>query len=246
MSRSGQRFVILGGDEHPCSYLPGRQARQPLRLPVGGFVSPEAFDRFLAEGDRRAGPALYRPECAACQACEALRVPVSRFAPSRSQRRVLQRGEADIAVEMGPALVSEERVRLFNRHKLERGLSGDDPVDAETYRWHFIRSCVDTREVRYLVGGRLVAVSLLDVGARAASSVYHYFDPDESRRSLGVFSVLKEIALCAQMGLDWYYLGLYVEGCRSLEYKADYFPHERLAGGKWRAFERRPSGLAGG
>jgi arginine-tRNA-protein transferase len=52
-----------------------------------------------------------------------------------------------------------------------------------------------------------------------------------------VYSVLAEIELCRRTARDWLYLGLYVEDCRHLSYKARYRPHERLVDGEWRAFE---------
>lgn len=227
-------YVVASEDER-CPYLPDRVARMPLRLPLQP-VTGEAFDARLEEGDRRAGPFLYRTACPRCTACEPLRIPVRDFRPTRSQRKVLARSERDLRVEVGPPRQSPLHLELFNRHKIERGLA-TTASSAADYKLQFLDSCTDTREVRYLVGDRLIAVSLLDVGARAASSVYHYFDPDESRRSPGVLSVLTEIALCDAWGLDWYYLGLYVAGCRSLRYKADYFPHERHIGGAWRRFD---------
>lgn len=229
-------FVIANADDEACPYLPGQVARMPLRLPLRPVYGAR-FDRLLDAGDRRAGPFLYRTACASCSACEPLRIPVARFQPTPSQRKVHKRN-ADLRLEVGKARITARHLELFNRHKLERGL-GQAPSDATDYRLQFLETCVDTREVRYLRGDRLVAVSLLDVGERAASSVYHYFDPDESRRSLGVFSVLAELALCASWSVEWYYLGLYVAGCRSLRYKADYFPHERRIGGEWRLFARR-------
>lgn len=229
-------FLIANADEESCPYLPGRTARMPLRLPLG-YLDGAAFDELLDAGDRRAGPFLYRTACTSCSACEPLRIPVQRFVPSASQRKVAKRNAGDVRIELGRPAVTPRHLELFNRHKLERGL-GATPSTAHDYRLQFLETRVDTREVRYLVGDRLIAVSLLDVGARAASSVYHYFDPDESRRSLGVFSVLAEVALCAAQGMDWYYLGLYVAGCRSLRYKAEYFPHERRIDGAWRPFAR--------
>lgn len=239
MSSAGSRFLVIQDTLRPCSYLPGRSARQPLRLPLAP-LTPEAFDAQLAEGDRRAGPLLYRTACPACSACEALRVPVGAFVPTRSQQRVLRRN-GDLDVEVGPPVVDAVRLELFNRHSRERGLGDGDDLDADGYFQQFAASCVDTSEVRYLVGGRLVAVSILDFGRRAASSVYHYFDPDESARSLGVYSVLREIELCRGRGVEWYYLGYWVGECRHLRYKARYRPHERLVGGAW-----VPAGAADG
>ncbi|WP_373047778.1 arginyltransferase [Vulgatibacter sp.] len=229
-------FVVAHSEDEACPYLPGQLARMPLRLPLRP-VPGQRLDELLEGGDRRAGPFLYRTACTACSACEPLRIPVARFQPTRSQRKVLRRNAGDLQIEVGRPRITPRHLELFNRHKLERGL-GTTHSDATDYRLQFLETCVDTREVRYLAGGELVGVSLLDVGERAASSVYHYFDPDESRRSLGVFSVLAEIGLCASWRIDWYYLGLYVAGCRSLRYKAEYFPHERRIGGTWRSFER--------
>jgi arginine-tRNA-protein transferase len=227
------KFAIVHDGAEACPYLPGRIARMPLRLPLEQ-ITPEAFDALLEQGDRRFGPLLYRTRCPECAACEPIRVPVSRFAPNKSQRRIWRRSHGEITVEVATPTVTERHLELFNRHKHERGLErSSDPTTAENYRFHLVDSCVDSREIRYLLDGQLVAVSILDVGRRSASSVYHYFDPDQSHRALGVYSVLWEIAWCASVGLEWYYLGLYVAECRSLSYKAGYEPHQRRVNGVW-------------
>jgi arginine-tRNA-protein transferase len=228
------RFVVVNDSPQPCPYLPGQHARMPLRLPVER-IAPDGFDALLAEGDRRFGPMLYRTQCPSCRACEPIRVPVSRFEPSRSQRRVLRKNDGTIDVRVVRPELTPRHVELFNRHKNERGLSlGEDATDAESYRFHLIETCVDTREIQYLLGTKLVAVSILDLGRTSASSVYHFFDPDHGERALGVYSVLKEIEWCAAQRIEWYYLGLYVRECRSLAYKAQYRPHERRVDGVWR------------
>ena len=230
------QFRVVWDQLEECPYLPGQVARLPLRMPIG-LVQAESFDRVLEEGERRSGRMLYRTQCPACTACEPLRVPVARFRATPSQRRVWRRNEGVVAVEVGKPELSWERLRLYNRHKLERGLATrDEPLGAQGYRNWLVDTCTDTREVRYRVDGKLVAVSIVDFGRRSASSVYHYFDPDEARRSLGVYSVLKELALCAEAGLEWYYLGFYVEDCRHLAYKAAYWPHQRLVAGAWQEF----------
>lgn len=203
-----------------------------MRLPLEPLAGA-TFDRLLEQGDRRAGVLLYRTQCPACQACEPLRIPVRRFTATRSQRRV-ERRNADVRVEVGPPVASPDRLALYNRHRAERGLALEETdITAEAYKSHYVDSCVLTKEVDYYEGDRLIGFSILDLGLSSASSVYHCFDPDVSRRSLGVFSVVKELALCAEWGLDWYYLGLWVGECPSLRYKSQYFPHERLRGGVW-------------
>lgn len=225
-------FRVVWDQIEACPYLPDRMARLPLRLPTRA-LSPEEFDAALARGERRSGRMLYRTQCPDCEACESLRVPVDRLLPTASQRRALRKND-DLQVELGPPELSSDRLALYNRHKHERGLArSDEPMSPQGYQLWLVDSCTRSLEVRYLAGGRLVAVSILDLGATAASSVYHYFDPDESRRSVGVYSVLREVELCRTMGLRWYYLGYYVESCRHLAYKASWWPHQRRVGGRW-------------
>ena len=233
------QFRVVWDQMEACPYLNAQVARLPLRMPLAA-LSPDEFDHLLEEGERRSGRMLYRTQCPSCNACEALRVPVKRFLPTPSQERVLRRNAADVEMEIGVPELSWERLHLYNRHKMERGLShGDEPLTAIGYRTWLMDSCVDTREIRYYVARRLVAVSILDFGRTSASSVYHYFDPDESRRSLGVYSVLKKIELCASAGIEWYYLGFYVGACSRLAYKAGYWPHQRRVAGTWTEFVGR-------
>lgn len=201
-------------------------------MPLGP-VAASQFDRLLEEGDRRSGRLLYRTRCPSCNACQPLRVPTGRFVATRNQRRVLRHNE-DIEVAIGAPQVDEARVNLYNRHRHERDLArSESQLTADQYRSWLVSSCVPTVEVAYRVGGELVAVSVLDVGQYAVSSVYHYFNPDHARRSLGVFSALWEIAWSRLNGRQWYYLGFYVEDCGHLSYKAGYFPHQRKIDGRW-------------
>ncbi len=235
MKKQPVRFFVVSNDPEPCPYLPDTTMQLPLRMPTAR-LTPELFDQLLEEGDRRSGPLLYRPECPACDACEAIRVHVADFVPTRSQRRVLRRN-VDVTVERRRPAVTMDHLRLYNRHAKERGLSLREQAATDTdYRFFLVETSVDSWELRYSVEGRLIGVSILDFGQRAMSSVYHYFDPDEDRRSLGVFSVLREIELCRELGMDWYYLGLYVSSCSHLNYKAAYHPHQRRVRGVWHAF----------
>lgn len=230
------RYRVVWDQLEECPYRPGQVARLPLRLPLQP-ITAEEFDRFLAEGDRRSGRMLYRTECPACNACEPLRIPVARFEASKSHRRVLRKNE-DVRIRITMPGVTAERLALYNRHKLERGLARDgQPLSATGYRAWLVDSCVRTRELHYLVGEKLVGVSILDFGRSSVSSVYHYFDPDEARRSIGVYSVLRELELCRRHGMEWYYLGFYVEDCVHLAYKAAWLPHQRRIGGSWVDFE---------
>lgn len=220
-----------------CIYRPGQVARCPARVPTAP-LSPEQLDLLLEEGDQRVGGTVFRTECPFCTACEPVRIDIHAFEPSRTQRRVMRRNE-DLMVELGPPTLTRRRVALWNRHRRARGLLTDhsrkDPVG---YQEWLVDSCAPTTEVRYLLGDKLIAVSLLDLGVTSANSAYHFFDPAHSDRSLGVYSVLREIEECRGRGMRWYYLGLWVEDCAALRYKSGYHPHERFVRGRWVAAPR--------
>lgn len=226
-------FRVVWDQPEACPYLPGQTARLPLRAPRR-HLTPEELDRQLEAGDRRTGRMLYKPRCPTCTACEPLRVSLADFTPTKSQHRVWARNVNDVSVSVGPARADEQRLVMYNRHKMERGLSkSGEPLTEESYQQWLVDSCCDTVEVAYRVGETLVGVSILDIGLTSGSSVYHYFDPDFARRSLGTFSAMAEMAWLREQGKRWYYFGLYVAACTHLAYKASYRPHERLVSGAW-------------
>ena len=203
----------------------------------------EESDARFAMAERRVGSALYGTRCPTCRACEGLRIPVVGHRLSKSQRRVRNRAEGRITVEVGRVSFSDEKLALFAKHKEQRGLSTEDELAViceRTYTQWLIQSCMLTLEMRYYLEGRLIAVGVLDVGARSLSSVYFYFDPspEVSKLSLGTYSVLCELDLARRTGRDHLYLGLYVEDCRHLVYKGTFYPHERLVGGEWVGIEK--------
>ncbi|MEQ1504811.1 MAG: arginyltransferase [Myxococcota bacterium] len=221
-----------------CPYLPGQVARMPLYRQLRRLTLDET-DARLGNAERRVGTCLYRTTCPSCRACEGIRIPVDAFTPSRTQRRVLRKWEERGRVDLGPPTTTREKLALFNRHKRERGLTGDDDAEMTPlgYASWLVQSCMLTAEMTYWYDGELVGVGIIDLGRRGASSVYFYFDPDKADLSPGVFSVLQEIELCRRTGRSWLYLGLYVDDCRHLSYKAEFRPHERLVDGDWRPFD---------
>ena len=72
----------------------------------------------------------------------------------------------------------------------------------------------------------------------ALSAVYTYFDPQQSKYSPGVFAVLTQLELCRRWQLPYLYLNLYINNYKTIPYKANYRPHERLLDGAWVRFER--------
>lgn len=239
---------LLVYDENThCPYLESRVARLPMRLPTRPLTAAEFSERLHA-GDRRQGLVLYRPNCPDCSACEAIRLDVETFEPNKTQRRILRRGQQRLRVEIGDPALSADKVALYNKHKIGRELMGEgDPIDETGYGAFLVDSCTESFEIRYVLANedRLAGVAIVDRGSDALSAVYTFFDPELTKLSPGVFSILLQIELCKRWGLRWLYLGLFVAECPSMAYKSRYLPHERLLGGRWVVFDRLADGSIG-
>jgi len=230
--------LVVYDEPQPCPYLDGRVARLPLRIPARPLTRPELSQR-LGAGDRRQGIFLYHTSCPGCRACEPIRIPVARFVPGRTHRRTLARGDGALRVEVGPTVVDDQRIELYNRHKVMRGLgSGRAPIDADGYREFLVLSSCETFELRYYLGAELAGVAIVDRAEDSLSAVYCYYDPSYERLGLGTYSILKQLELARRWRLDYLYLGLYISGSEHMRYKARFLPHERLLDGEWVPFDR--------
>jgi arginine-tRNA-protein transferase len=223
-----------------CSYLPGRVSQ--MRYDIAGAVSPAEYAGRMADGWRRFGFSLFRPDCPACTACQSLRVEVPRFRMSDTQKRVWKKNAGEVAVTVGPPGVSDEKLALYDRYHAFQADFKDwpdrGPESAAAYLETFVENPFPTEEWQYRVDGRLVGVGYVDALPVGLSAIYFYYDPAERGRSLGVFNVLSVLAAAATRRLPHVYLGYFVDGCRSLEYKAVYRPNQVLdpATGEWVAF----------
>ncbi len=225
--------ITVYDEPEACPYLPGQTARLPLRMPLRK-LTPAELDARLAAGDRRSGTFLYTTACAACQACEPIRLDLQTFVPSRTQQRVWKRGQALFQLEVRTPRIDDERIALFNEHRQGRGLDHDrENIDAFGYEQFLANSCCDTWEFAYYLEDRLVMIAIVDRGATASSAVYTYFTPSVSQYSPGVYSIMQEMEVCRAWGQRYLYLGYFVAGSRHMAYKATYRPHERKLQGQW-------------
>lgn len=215
------RFV---GSEHPCPYLPNRMSRNEAYL--AERLDGNLYEHLLGLGFRRSGRTVYRPRCRGCRECKQIRVLVNRFQPSRSMRRVQSRNR-DVVVEIAESRPSAEKHDIFRRY-LDAQHDGTMSGSYEAFKDFLYDSPMTGRDFLYRLGDRIVAVGVTDLCPQGISSVYTYFDPDFADRSLGTYSVLYEIAWCRRNELPYYYLGYYVAGSGSMEYKSRFRPNEIL------------------
>lgn len=232
----GHPIPIAVSDSSPCMYLPDRPHRTRFYLPHG--FDADAFDATLARGLRRTGVVLYEPACDDCRACVPIRVPVDRFRPSRSQRRCLARARDRVRVRIAAPRFDPEHLDLYNRHARHVSAKAK-PLDEAEYTEFLVESSVPTLCFEYFVDDRVVGLGFLDVGRRAASSVYFCWDPELASLGLGTYSALEEIEWCRRFGLLYYYLGYWIEACPSMAYKNRFRPYEKM---DWTSGEWTPAG----
>jgi arginine-tRNA-protein transferase len=201
----------------------------------------------MQENWRRFGHVMFRPNCPSCRLCRALRVRAAEFRPDRSQRRVRKSNEGVVTLRIGRPAVTREKLELYDRYHARqadaKGWPYHQPHDPESYADSFVEHPFPVEEWCYYLGGRLLGVGYVDhlpvepAGLAGLSAIYFFYDPDERARSPGTWNVLCLIDEAVRRGLPYVYLGYYVEGCASMEYKARYVPNEvRGEGGAWRAF----------
>jgi arginine-tRNA-protein transferase len=227
------------GSLDQCSYLPDRRSR--LEFLCVATLDPDDYMAYLLAGWRRAGRTLFRPRCPRCVACRSLRVDVARFRPDRSQRRCRKANEGAVRLRIGPPAVTPEKVALLDRfhadRSVARGWLENEPNDVAGYVARFVDNPLPTQEWCYYLGDELVGVGHVDELAGGLSAVYFAHDPAHHARSLGTWNVLSLLDRAACLGLPHVYLGYYVAGCPSMEYKARFRPHQVLdPDGRWREY----------
>lgn len=195
---------------------------------------PQVNDALTQVGFRRSQNIAYRPACEACSACVSARIPITRFKPSRSQRRILRRN-ADLSRAFVEAEATSEQFELLQRYLNARHPGGGmTEMGWLDYVAMVEDTAVRTHLIEYRnVEGRLVAAVLTDLLSDGLSLVYSFFEPSEARRSLGQYVVLDHIRQATAVGLDQVYLGYWVQGSSKMDYKSRFQPLQTLRGELW-------------
>ena len=219
---------------HACGYWADREARDLVLDPHDPRL-PQLYPQALDWGFRRSGDIVYRPSCAGCQACVAVRVPVATFRPDRSQRRCLQRN-ADVDARIVAPVRTAEHLALYRKYLTARHPGGGmDDHGAPEFEQFLIGSWNEGRflELRERGSHRLLAVAVTDLVDAALSAVYTFYDPDAAARGLGTLAVLKQLEWAARDGRSHLYLGYWIAGHAKLDSKRRFQPLEGFHGRGW-------------
>lgn len=223
----------------PCPYLDGRMERK-LFTALQGENAGKLNDTLSQQGFRRSQNVLYRPSCADCAACLSARIDVSKFAPTRSQKRILKRN-AQLHRRATSPWATEEQYDLFRTYLDARHATGG-MADMDMFEFAAMveETPVRTRLIEYSQQGQdmpLQAACLTDVLDDGLSLVYSFFDPNISAQSPGTFMILDHIALARELGLPYVYLGYWVPGSPKMAYKANFEGIEIFRDRTWTPLE---------
>jgi len=221
--------------EAPCPYLSDQLERKVFTELDSDELDPlQMHEALTAAGFRRSHGIAYKPICKNCSACIPVRVRVAEFTPTRSMRRVLLANQHLVADEQ-PAFASSDQYEIFAKYVSSRhGESGMANMTFADYTAMVEESPIETSIVEYRDNsGVLLGAALIDYLQDGISMVYSFFDPACTRQSLGTFMILWHIDTAVVRGLDYLYLGYWIQNSRKMGYKVRFQPIEGLINNQW-------------
>ncbi|MEQ8356773.1 MAG: arginyltransferase [Kiloniellaceae bacterium] len=238
-----RNYYVL--EPNPCPYLPGRLETK-LLTETSGPQAQSAYDTLSQAGFRRSHRFAYRPACYQCNACVPVRVVVDAFKPGKSLRRIIRANE-DLTVRMTPGRATDEQFALFRRYIQSRHGDGEMAGMSEKEYLSMVESSdIDTRIGEFrTTEGELIAVCLLDWLADGPSAVYSFFEPGQTRRSLGTYVVLWLIEAATRETAAHVYLGYWIDRSRKMAYKTRFQPLEGFGPQGWQRLSGNQAPQAG-
>ena len=192
-------------------------------------------DSLSGQGFRRSQNVLYRPSCADCASCLSARIDVSKFQPTKSQRRTIKRNITLNRRATSP-WATEDQYDLFRRYLESRHADGG-MADMDVFEFAAMveETPIRSRVIEYTDAdtGNLIGVCLTDVLGDGVSMVYSFYTPDLPKNGLGNYIILDHIEIARDAGLPYVYLGYWVPGSQKMGYKAKFSGLEVFMGGAW-------------
>ena len=209
-----------------CPYLEGHMEQHEFFF--AGELALDELDYLLQHGWRKFGQFVFRPTCPNCAKCTPLRVDLSNFKATKNQRKFLKKHQ-HLQIKFTPLIFRKRHYEIYRKHGIERFQNSIDAsiIDNEQlFKETFYRFTGTQLLSEIFEDGKLIAFGILEQSESALSSVYFSYDPDYEKMSLGHLGALSEILYAKSIGLEYYYLGYWVEENKYMRYKSRYTPHQ--------------------
>lgn len=215
-----------------CPYIENERSSSILVDP-DHRIDTHLFSLLSRSGFRRSGEMLYTPKCPSCKACISVRIPAAKFIPSRGQRRVWRKN-SDITVKVTDVSFQQEHFDLYLKYQRARHpdstMCDEDP---EKYISFINSKYSESRFLCMYQENQLIGISVIDQFEGGVSAVYTFFDPEQSKRSLGTYIIMYMIKIARLQNVPYVYLGYWVDQSRKMDYKRSFKPLQGYINRNW-------------
>jgi arginyl-tRNA---protein transferase len=257
MNRPSSSIIRYNGiNPHECGYCKIGNSTSSVSF---GFLTEQMevrdYEQLMLINWRRSGTYCYRPlNHKTCCPMYTIRLQVSQFQPSKSQKKVFKNAaknlnvsvdalDSAISITTEPSSFTGEKFALYKKYQIEIHKDKEDDLSETGFTRFLVTSPLKSTEIhpqlqlpygsyhqlyRLVSTNELIAVGVIDLLPTGVSSVYCFYDPAHRDLVLGKYTALKEIAFSQQYEFSCYYMGFYIHNCEKMRYKGEYRPSELL------------------
>ena len=224
---------------YKCGYLPNKLAQSLIASPQH-LIDANIYSGLITQGFRRSGKFAYRPHCENCRACIAVRLLLSEFTLSRSQKRA-HKQHSDLTAQIYPLHFNQQHFELYESYQSLRHFdetasetSATTKDEAEQYRQFLCQSNVESLMIEFKdANNQVKIVSVVDIVKDGISAVYTFYDATETKASFGTYSIMWLAEWTNSLSLPYLYLGYWIKDSQKMAYKQQFKPQQKLIDGEW-------------
>lgn len=192
-------------------------------------VNPDSMDLLWKGGFRHFGTYFFRYSIGLLNGEYAqvlpLRVLLKSFKLSKSQKKTIRKNQ-DLKIIIRDCFIDEEKKDLFTIHAERFTENRPESLYNFLSPENTATTPCELKEICIYDNDMLAAVSFLDIGEKASSSVYAMFHPDYAKRRLGIYTLLLEIEYSISREMDYLYPGYAYRENSFYDYKKKFQPIE--------------------
>ena len=235
-----QKLQFYVTTPYPCGYIAKNRAQSLIASPHH-LVDADVYSELIRQGFRRSGKFAYRPHCEQCNKCVPVRVVLSEFSPTRSQKRAYKQHE-NLTVNIIPLAFHQAHFELYAAYQGLRHTSDDDlnqnteSSEEDQYKQFLCQSNVNSWMIEFRdAQNQVKIVSVIDTVNDGNSAVYTFYDAAQPKASYGTYAIMWLIDWTKSLNLPYMYLGYWIAESQKMAYKEKFNLQEKYIDGEWLA-----------